>query len=70
MIGMGMEFWGMGFSRKTYENSRTTKKRMRVEAQYRECDETLIITTTHKGDNFRMEVNELSERPLRTLNDL
>ena len=46
MIGMGMEFWGMGFSRKTYENSRTTKKRMRVEAQYRECDETLIITTT------------------------
>ena len=46
MIGMGMEFWGMGFSRKTYENSRTTKKRMRVEAQYRACDETLIIYTT------------------------
>ena len=49
MIGMGMEFWGMGFFRKTYENSRTTKKRMRVEAQYRACDETLIIYTTYTG---------------------
>ena len=36
MIGMGMGGDGF-FLVKTYENFRTTKKRMRVEAQYRDC---------------------------------